>query len=166
VHAVKSTSLGIGALHLSEMAKELEADGKEKNEGSIHAHHDEMMQEYEKILHSIQTAFGAEAPNEPLPKDEPARSPEPAASLKPAEEAGEDIEKRKLIDSLDKLEEQLESFESAAVEELLEELSGYTFRGQTMGEWLSPIGDKVREFDFLGASEALSALREEWEKER
>lgn len=53
VHAVKSTSLTIGAGKLSEMAKSLESAGKEKREEEIRAAHADMMNEYAYILNLL-----------------------------------------------------------------------------------------------------------------
>lgn len=47
VHALKSTSLSIGAKRLSELALELEKAGKEKQTDYIEAHHEEAMRLYE-----------------------------------------------------------------------------------------------------------------------
>ena len=46
VHSLKSTSLTIGAVHLSEAAKTLEIAAKEGDISYIRAHHDEVKQEY------------------------------------------------------------------------------------------------------------------------
>ncbi|MDE6607391.1 MAG: response regulator, partial [Lachnospiraceae bacterium] len=45
VHSLKSMSMGIGAVKLSDMAKELEAAGKAKKEDYIFAHNEEMLTE-------------------------------------------------------------------------------------------------------------------------
>ena len=50
VHAVKSTSLTVGAVQLSEMAKALEFAGKEGRIEDIRAEHDAMMTEYKRVL--------------------------------------------------------------------------------------------------------------------
>lgn len=54
VHALKSTSLSIGAINVSEQAKMLEQAAKERNLSYIREHHDEMMQDYEKLLEKLQ----------------------------------------------------------------------------------------------------------------
>lgn len=62
VHALKSTSLTIGAKELSEQAKALELAGKDKNETFIREHHDCLMENYvtlcEQIARSIQEGGG------------------------------------------------------------------------------------------------------------
>lgn len=58
VHALKSTSMTIGAVTLSEGAKALEAASKELDEAYITAHHDEVMKQYEELLGKLRKAIG------------------------------------------------------------------------------------------------------------
>ena len=53
VHAVKSTSLNIGAEHLSEKAKRLENAAKESDIQYIHSNFDEFILEYESLIKKI-----------------------------------------------------------------------------------------------------------------
>lgn len=53
VHALKSTSLSIGAENLSEFAKKLEFAAKEKNVDEIHINHDNLMADYGKVREQI-----------------------------------------------------------------------------------------------------------------
>ena len=53
VHAVKSTSLNIGAEHLSEKAKRLENAAKELDIQYIHSNFDEFLLEYESLIKKI-----------------------------------------------------------------------------------------------------------------
>lgn len=55
VHAVKSTSLNIGAEHLSEKAKRLEYAAKESDISYIHSNFDEFISEYESLLKKIKS---------------------------------------------------------------------------------------------------------------
>lgn len=54
IHALKSTSLGIGAVRLSELAKRLELAAKEEKEEMIFAEHDAAMEEYRMVLEEIE----------------------------------------------------------------------------------------------------------------
>ena len=49
VHALKSTALTIGAKTLSEQAKALEAAGKKEDTDYIHAHHEAVMELYDRV---------------------------------------------------------------------------------------------------------------------
>ena len=53
VHALKSTSLMIGAEHLSARAKELELAAAEGNADFVKANHEDVMKEYNELLESI-----------------------------------------------------------------------------------------------------------------
>ncbi len=53
VHALKSTSLTIGAEHLSELAKALEYAGKNKDTDYIHAHHEGLLHLYREVCENI-----------------------------------------------------------------------------------------------------------------
>jgi signal transduction histidine kinase/DNA-binding response OmpR family regulator/HPt (histidine-containing phosphotransfer) domain-containing protein len=53
VHALKSSSLLIGAITLSDHAKSLEIAAKEGNLEYVMKHHDEVMEEYERVLDGI-----------------------------------------------------------------------------------------------------------------
>ena len=52
-HALKSTSLTIGAVHMSESAKALEFAAKEKDEAYLRLHHDKAMKEYFDLVEKI-----------------------------------------------------------------------------------------------------------------
>lgn len=53
MHALKSTSLTIGADELAEHAKALELAAKEGNHSFIKEHHEEVMQEYDKLMEQL-----------------------------------------------------------------------------------------------------------------
>ena len=53
VHALKSTSLTIGAVSVSEKAKALELEAKAGNIDFIRAHHKETMAEYQELMDGI-----------------------------------------------------------------------------------------------------------------
>lgn len=57
IHAVKSTSLMIGAASLSGKAKALELAAKEGNEVFLELHHDEMLQEYNGVTQAIERSM-------------------------------------------------------------------------------------------------------------
>ncbi len=57
VHALKSSSLYIGAQELSERAKELEAAAKAEDADFIHANHENVMSEYEKLIKDLRAGL-------------------------------------------------------------------------------------------------------------
>lgn len=139
VHTVKSTSLGIGAGKLADMAKELEFAGKEENVAYIKEHHAEMMQEYSRVMNVIEAEIQTKEDGVKILSE---------------------IDKAELEKYLDQLASQLDTFESMEVEQLLCKLSAYQYHGKKVEELLKPVQIKVREFDFMGAGDELVKVRE------
>lgn len=148
VHAVKSTSLNIGAKSLSEKALALEAAGKEENESFLFANHDAMLTEYRKILSGI----GANPVIFPDAAEEPE---EPAGS-----ETLLEIDYNELIAKLDGLASQLDTFEMEAVNACMEELLQCRYQDKPLKELLAPVEEKISAFDFMSAGEELASLRQ------
>ena len=153
VHALKSTSIGIGATKLGEMAKELETAGKEGNISYIQAHHREVMHEYEEVLLEI----GGETIRDKFDKG-PVRMtdevPEEPVAL-------EEITGEQLEFYLKNLIELMDTFEKEEVENKIKELSAYCYQGTNLKDMLRPISEKVSQFDFLTAAEEVTKLLEE-----
>ena len=155
VHALKSTSIGIGATELGEMAKELEQAGKEENISYIQAHHREVMQEYEEVLleiggEKIRDKFDKGPVTVQMIEETPA---EPVVR----EELGTELFKSQMKS----LEELLDTFEKDEVENKIKELSAYCYQGTNLEDMLRPIQEKVGQFDFLTAAEEVAKLLEE-----
>lgn len=64
VHAIKSTSMTIGASALSEKAKKLEMAAKEAQEEIIHNAWEELYQDYQNVLGEIKEIFDRQMPKE------------------------------------------------------------------------------------------------------
>ena len=154
VHGLKSLSMSIGAVTLSEMARKLEEAGNDKNETYIRAHTEETLTAYEQVLSAIR-ANSKVFPEQESDQERSNPVQEQDLSADFAELSGE-----RLKEELAKLEEELATLEQDGVETLIKELSGYSFRGQPLQELLSPIREKVKVFDFMGAGEELAMLEE------
>jgi len=154
VHALKSTSIGIGATQLGEMAKELELAGKEENISYIQAHHREVMHEYEEVLLEI----GGETIRDKFDKG-PLRISE--EDLKAEEAPLEEIQGEQLNFYLNSLTELVDTFEKEEVENKLKELAGYSYQGVALKTMLKPVSEKVSQFDFLAAAEEVRSLLKE-----
>jgi len=70
VHALKSTSLTIGATLLSEEAAKLELAAVEENSYYIESHHDDVMKEYQRLLEKISEALGIQFEEEQISENE------------------------------------------------------------------------------------------------
>ena len=167
VHAVKSTSQGIGASELSDMAKELERAGKSADEEYIHSHHREMMEEYARVLEVLggDTRINPEAKRSASAEtagDPSGNIPEAEAPAEDALKAEElpEIASEELEGILGEIQEALGTFESEAVEEILKKLQGYRYGDQPLAELVEPIQKKASMFDFMGAEEELAGIRE------
>lgn len=146
VHALKSTSLGIGAKELSEMAKMQEKAGKENNIEYLLANHSLLMENYGKVLDVI-------GGNKEFFPDTEDSSKEELKEL-----SQEELEKK-----LDKLGEALDTFEEEAVIPVINDLSLYSYKGVKIAGKLDELGSLVKSFDFCGAADILEGLRREWE---
>lgn len=60
VHGVKSSSAGVGAMELSEMARELEMAGKEQRLEFVEARYDSFMNKAEQVIKNIEVFFAQE----------------------------------------------------------------------------------------------------------
>lgn len=144
VHAVKSTSLNIGAVKLSGMAERLETAGKRHKIDEIEAHTEDMLKEYERVLKVIRS------------------SPDIFPEIRPelSEQTGKsDIQPDDLDSKLAELSQTLDTFEMEKVQECIDALSGYSVNGKSLSELLSGIIQKAAAFDFMGAAEELEELR-------
>ncbi|MBQ8634317.1 MAG: response regulator [Lachnospiraceae bacterium] len=153
VHALKSTSIGIGATALGEMAKELEMAGKEGNISFIQARHREVMHEYEEVLLEI----GGETIRDKFEKGPVDINAEESEEQVVLEEITED----RFAFHLKELTELLNTFEKGGVDAKIQELSKYSFKGKNLKDLLKPISEQVSRFDFLSAAEDVAKLLEE-----
>ena len=71
-----------------------------------------------------------------------------------------EISKEELREKLVELGEELETFEFEGVDKVLNELFGYQYQGQKLEELLLSVKEKADAFDFMGAEEELTAVKE------
>ncbi len=142
VHSLKSTSKSIGALELSELAKDLEYSGKNSEWGPIIARTPALLNMYRELYRVIQPYH-----------------------TKPAESAADRkaVDPQELKRLLEQLIESADTFDSIRGEEIVAELSRYDFSGG-WSEEMRAVSDAVSHIDYAGcreqASRWLSALEE------
>ncbi len=151
VHAVKSTSQGIGATKLSGMAKDLEQAGLMENEAFLREHHQAMMEEYRRVLSALE--------EEPRMKLKPAGGAEEKTDGETDGEL-EEMSPEDFAVLAGELEQALGTFEVEEVEKVLGRLEGYGCRGISLTKLAETIRRKAEAFDFMGAEEELAAVRE------
>ena len=143
------------------MAKALEAAGQSSDETYITEHHEAMMQEYRKIMDVLKDNIITEK-TEDTSGDTGTAKIEDTSEGYASEERGteKEIGKDRLTELFTQLAEQLDTFESTAVDGLLKELFQYEYQGQALRTVLSSVEEKAEAFDFLGAEEELMKLQE------
>lgn len=147
-HALKSNSRGIGANDLAELAFGMEMAGKENRIEYILEHHAEFMKKHEELLAAL-------ADNSFIYPDG-YHAPELQT-----EETVQEIGSEQLQEQFVSLREKLDNFENEGVEEILKQLSPYTYQGANLNEMTAKIRQCVEEFDFLEAINVLDNWNEE-----
>ena len=140
VHGIKSTMFSIGAVHLSEMAKKLEAAGKEMDTVYIHEHHDTMLMEYARVLSLISDWFKEKEGIEEVVVQ---KQTKPEIS---------DMEFEKI---LVELEEASYMLDGTKMMQMIEHLETYAFQGKDLEPIIVPIRKKIEMYDYMSAYETL-----------
>ena len=126
VHGVKSTSAGIGAMELSECAKNLEAAGKKEDTEYIDSHMDDFVQEAEAVLKVLENFF----------------------TEKSEEEEPQEAELSVLDKTwLEAVRQACENMDSSVAEELLEQVRQKRFE-EKEAELVKQIMEYVDQFDY------------------
>lgn len=161
VHALKGNAKGIGAETLSELAKQLEMAGKENRIDYILTHHEELMEHYDRLLHTLRdSAFLY--PNGPTRQEQQPDTagndidnPAHAATTNTTKEVNE----QSLADLIKQLEKTLSAFETEGLEELLDRLAVLQYRGIPLAGLSEKIRQMTADFDFLDALETLDSWK-------
>lgn len=126
VHSLKSTSKSIGALELSELAKDLEANGKNKEWGPIIARTPALLSMYRGLYHIIM----------------------PYRTVK-EEETGEKkpIDDEELIQLLGQLVDSVSMFDSIRAEEIISQLAEYDITDSWEGH-MKIVSESMGRFDY------------------
>lgn len=152
VHALKGNAKGVGAGELSEMARELEMAGKENRIDYILEHHEEMMDNHDRLIAALDdNRFIYPDAKDPAPK-----------TMEDAASSSEENTNNKNPDSLpaliSQIREKLSAFESEGLDDLLDRLSGCRHNGVSLASTADEIRTLTADFDFLGASEILERM--------
>ena len=141
VHALKSTAKMIGAGELSELAKKLEDAAKNGDSAYIRMRGEALAERYRETVSAISDILGTEV------EDAVTEAPE--------------IDGRQLRDKLTELVSRLDTFEADAAEDIISELSGYSYAGEALADKLSGIRQLVDDFDLSGAAAGVRAVLDE-----
>ena len=143
VHGIKSAMMSIGAVKLSEMAKGLEFAGKGLDYDYIQKNHQQMTEEYTRIMMVLEECKYLEAK---VIEESPVNKPELSVT---------DFETK-----LAELEAVIYEFDGAKVLPILDVLSGYIYKGRDLEKELKPVYKKVEMFDFMSAYETVVKIKE------
>ena len=143
VHGVKSTMKSIGAMPLSEMAKDLEMAGKSQDSTFILAHQDAFMKEYYRVNEMIRSYFEGEKKEE----NEETNSDLP--------ELEEDKFERFCVE----FEEAIYGLDEEKMRGILDELEQYRYCGKELKKVLQTVRKKVDMADYMSALDAMQQSR-------
>ncbi len=132
VHSLKSTSKQIGADHLSQIAAELEKAGNDGNTALIDEKTDDMIKEYLQLKEALSKYFG----DTKTEKIRTARA--------------EDI-----AELLDKMQEALDNFDTLQIDEVIEEMSKFTYSGKN-AELFERLKTAAADYDIDGCAEIVT----------
>lgn len=143
VHGIKSAMMSIGAVKLSEMAKALEFAGKAQDYEFIHKEHNNLIEEFTRVMQLLYDCKYLEASNDDV-----------MALDKP------ELDDEKFVEILLELENVTYEFDANKVLPILDELSRYTYHCKDLAKELKPVYKKVEMFDFMSAYETVVKIME------
>lgn len=143
IHALKSSSLSIGAEELSSLAKEMELAGKAGQYDVIHSKHAKAMELYDKVVADIEKylidkGYFSEQPSENVAQD-----------LK-------DITMEGFMEMVDHIVEACENFEGDEAIALAEELCSCRVNGKSLAEYFTDVKTYADDYEY---EQALAAVR-------
>lgn len=149
VHGMKSAMRSIGAIRISDIAKELEFAGKEGRLDYIRAHHHELLAEYENLFSRLRKLEWLC----PHKKEEPGAQRNELLVL-------EVPEFEKLIANMEKAMYELDE---EVLLELLAEMENYQYCGVALETICTPARRKVEMCDYVSAVEMVERFKSELE---
>ncbi len=147
VHALKSAAKMVGAVSLSEDAKNAETAAKNRDVGYIREHHEGLLSEYHQVAQCIYDVLGLDQKHDmqTVKGDEP------------------EISADELLKRLSKLKGGLDAFEAEKAGSLISEISTAVYRGESIGKLLYDVRQDVDDFEFGAASKKVETLIEKVE---
>jgi hypothetical protein len=148
-HALKSTSLGIGASGLSDLSKKMEFAAKAEDVITISEHHEELLMLLAKVLEEIGV------PEETVADEESAR------------DEAEPVELSVYVNKLKQLLDYVNNYEMVMALECMEQLRKFMHvEGIETEEILQQVESAVNDFDYEEADVLLTKLIEECEEKK
>lgn len=152
VHALKSTSLSIGAVKLSELAKRLELAGKAGDYGTIEKENAELLELYEKV-----TDEGARFLSD---NDYNKDNKETASEYE--EESLKEISEAVIIEKSKKIAGFCSDFDGDEIVNIAKEAAGCSFNGKSLKPYMNKISEYAADFEYDSALEELKNMLSEF----
>lgn len=143
VHAVKSSSLSIGAVGLSELAKTMEYAGKEGDFDLIVSKQKSVMSLFERVLKEIKRYLRSTGYEIEAGEKESVNT----------EELTEITEER-LNELAEQIFEACDNFDGEEIVRVIKTLTAYSFRGLVLNTYFSAVGRLAEDFEYGQAAEA------------
>ena len=147
VHGIKSSMLSIGAVALSEMAKELEMAGKREDYAYIREHHAAMLVEYRRVITILNES---EVLGDTVKTEEACNKPE--------------IKEDEFQVILTDMENASYDLADSKMKELLDKLSTYSYCGKDLEKELQAVYKKVEMSDLISAYETVAKTKDKIKK--
>lgn len=144
VHALKSTSLSIGAVGLSELSRELEALGKAGDLGSAGKQHAEMLRRYREVAGAIRQHLSETGSIQTPPEETNLTLSEmPIAELR---------------QSIEKARSACRRFDGDAVASIAADTSAFSFGGEPLRDYFGRAAQMAADFEYEAAERILTVL--------
>ena len=158
VHALKSSSLTVGAKQLSELAKELELAGKGGDYRLIEEKNAPMLEMYSKVA-----AEGAERLGISIETTD-TKTEETAANEAPVVETAElpEISAEKLSGIIKRIFTACDSFDGDEISAACRETAEYSFKGKALKPLFDPISADADDFEYDSAREKTEKIAAEF----
>lgn len=141
VHALKSTSLTIGAKGLSEAAKKLELAGKAEDYGTIEENNAALMELYEKVI-GVAGEYLAKAKGDTVP----------AAEVVEEKKEYTEVTTEQISEMVQQLTEACSNYDADVIRTLCETHENSSYQGKVLGEVLKEINRLAEDFEFDSAA--------------
>lgn len=142
VHALKSTSMSIGAIKLSELAKELEMAGKAESYGIIEKKNDELLTMYGEVIGIAEEYLGE------------------TAEEMPQEEVGElsEIDPGALAEFIRRAKEACAVFDGDTMTEIAEQTAKFCRNGEPLRNYFGRAAELAEDFEYEAAAAEIARL--------
>lgn len=147
VHGLKSSMKTVGINKLSELALNIEMAGKAEDFEYILANHEQMLDEYSRILDVLAEMFNQEMQQE-----------EDLSEY-------EDLSDEQMKDYISKFEEAVFDFDENEMSDIILEIGNYKFHGHLLSVELKQIYNKIQNSDYMSALDKLKQKVANLEKE-